>query len=259
MNNALSKKIRSARQAAGLTQDALAKELGVTRGAVTQWESINALSRTTPTFETIKHIVEVMGVPLNWLVDDKYPADDASNVRKLHAQGRWSEMPAAFDGVVPPPPGMPNFTRATVIEDVGLVLHAENDTSDGRHPRMAELFWGAVEYQLLQEHPEQADFFKAKIPDAAQADYFNGHAIVELASWNSGNLMFLQWRRRIGNLLFAEKMLGKPVRKIVLLWSADTVAPLAYASTAEMFQRAGVELHCFTKPDQATNFLLELI
>lgn len=59
--------IRDAREAKGMTQEQFAKLVGVTQGAVAQWE--NGL--THPSFDKLMRIADVLGVPLDELVRKK--------------------------------------------------------------------------------------------------------------------------------------------------------------------------------------------
>lgn len=59
--------IRDAREAKGMTQEQFAKLVGVTQGAVAQWE--NGL--THPSFDKLMRIADVLEVPLDELVRKK--------------------------------------------------------------------------------------------------------------------------------------------------------------------------------------------
>ena len=58
------KEIREARKAKGLSQDQLAKMIGVTQGAVAQWE--NGL--THPSFEVLPKLAAALGVTVDELI-----------------------------------------------------------------------------------------------------------------------------------------------------------------------------------------------
>lgn len=58
------KEIREARKAKGLSQDQLAKMIGVTQGAVAQWE--NGL--THPSFEVLPKLSAALGVTVDELI-----------------------------------------------------------------------------------------------------------------------------------------------------------------------------------------------
>lgn len=60
----LHERIRRARALSGLTQQALARRLGVQRGAVTQWEHPDG---STPSMKHLIAIAEQTGVHLEWL------------------------------------------------------------------------------------------------------------------------------------------------------------------------------------------------
>ena len=57
--------IREMRVAKELTQDQLAAAVGVTQGAVVQWEN----GTTAPRFRTLPRLAEVLGVPVDKLVE----------------------------------------------------------------------------------------------------------------------------------------------------------------------------------------------
>ncbi len=59
--------IREARQMKGITQEQLAKMLGITQGAVAQWE--NGL--THPSFEMLPKVVEALGLTVDELIGKK--------------------------------------------------------------------------------------------------------------------------------------------------------------------------------------------
>jgi len=58
------KEIREARKVKGLSQDQLAKMIGVTQGAVAQWE--NGL--THPSFEILPKLAAALGVTVDELI-----------------------------------------------------------------------------------------------------------------------------------------------------------------------------------------------
>ena len=63
----LGERIRAARQAAGLSQEKLAERLGLTRQAVTKWET----GQSAPSTENLLHLAEVLGVPVNTLLGEE--------------------------------------------------------------------------------------------------------------------------------------------------------------------------------------------
>ena len=85
----LSRRVRKARHQAGLSQQVLAERMGVTRGAVANWESAVAV----PAARRLARIANVTGVSYEWLAtgrgamlpelgfeDPKTPAIDADFV-----------------------------------------------------------------------------------------------------------------------------------------------------------------------------------
>lgn len=63
----LGERIRAARQAAGLSQEKLAERLGLTRQAVTKWES----GQSAPSTENLLRLAEVLGVPVTALLGEE--------------------------------------------------------------------------------------------------------------------------------------------------------------------------------------------
>ncbi|RCL01983.1 MAG: putative transcriptional regulator [Candidatus Tokpelaia sp. JSC189] len=64
-NMKLSERIKQARKDARLTQDQMAEQLGITKGAVSQWEA----GKTKPRNGTLKKIAKITGKPVVWLMD----------------------------------------------------------------------------------------------------------------------------------------------------------------------------------------------
>lgn len=60
----LSERIKKARKDAKLTQDQMAGQLGITKGAVSQWEA----GKTEPRNDMLKKISKVTGRPMAWLM-----------------------------------------------------------------------------------------------------------------------------------------------------------------------------------------------
>lgn len=70
----LSSKLRAARKAAGLTQGQVAARVGVTRGAVTHWESADPATRTYPGVDSLMQLANIYGVSVEWLLNNQPPA-----------------------------------------------------------------------------------------------------------------------------------------------------------------------------------------
>lgn len=62
----LREKLIVSRDRAGLSQMELADRLGVSRQAVSRWES----GDTTPTMDKLKTLAKIYGVSLDWLCSD---------------------------------------------------------------------------------------------------------------------------------------------------------------------------------------------
>ena len=61
----IGEKIKSARRALHMTQEQLAKKIGVTRGAVAQWEA----NMCKPTVESIMKVASATNSEFNWMFD----------------------------------------------------------------------------------------------------------------------------------------------------------------------------------------------
>lgn len=84
-------RIRTARRRAGLTQKELASQLGVSRGAVANWESANGV---LPATERLQHMAEITGIAWEWL---------ATGRGVVHYQHSLDDIPAADVEIVEDP------------------------------------------------------------------------------------------------------------------------------------------------------------
>jgi len=67
----LNEKIYSCRKKAGLSQDALAEKIGVSRQAVSKWE----LGTAQPELDKLAALAKVFGVTADWLLSDEEPEE----------------------------------------------------------------------------------------------------------------------------------------------------------------------------------------
>lgn len=84
-------RIRTARRRAGLSQKDLAARLGVSRGAVANWESANGV---LPATERLQHIAQVTGMTFEWL---------ATGRGAIQYQPSLDDIPAADIEIVEDP------------------------------------------------------------------------------------------------------------------------------------------------------------
>lgn len=70
----LSEKIYSCRKKSGKSQEALAEQLGVSRQAVSKWETGDA----EPEIGKLKLLADAFGVTVDWLLSDAEPAEEAA-------------------------------------------------------------------------------------------------------------------------------------------------------------------------------------
>ena len=74
-------RIRAARRSAGMSQRELATRLGVTRGAVANWESDNV----APATKRLQRIAQVTRVNFEWLATGRGPVKRDSPPDEVHA------------------------------------------------------------------------------------------------------------------------------------------------------------------------------
>lgn len=255
----LHRKIKAARLAAGYkTQKAFSEVLQCSHGAVSQWEADDAEKRTTPDMHWVLRIALVTGLPPGWLIDDQFAnPSEAETVRTLNLADRWHNMPVKLEGALPEgwPENGPKFESATVVDGVGVMLHDSNDIIDPaekrKHPRPVEIAFRAVEVYLAQRDETLFDNFNRRITDYFHADYFDGSNLVAFIQFRDRqNLWGL--RRQIGDLLFAEAMLGKPLRKMILAWGATEQAPETFHKALAICHQAKVHLAYFSHADQGS-------
>lgn len=86
----LSEKIYTCRKKAGLSQEALAEKVGVSRQAISKWE----LGEAEPEIRKLKLLADVFGVTTDWLLSDEpeetpHQAADASQPSPSPSQHTW--------------------------------------------------------------------------------------------------------------------------------------------------------------------------
>jgi len=103
----LSERIKQARVNAGLTQAQVAERLGLSRGAVTLWESDNPDTRSSPSIATLREFAEVVGVSFLWILGEtdqenattevaSEPSKRISSRQAFHFDGCWSLGPSHY-------------------------------------------------------------------------------------------------------------------------------------------------------------------
>ena len=89
----LREKLIVSRNKAGLSQMELAERLGVSRQAVSRWES----GDTTPTMDKLKSLARIYGVSLDWLCSDTADGEPPE-AAKPEADRNPDEAPAGKEG-----------------------------------------------------------------------------------------------------------------------------------------------------------------
>jgi transcriptional regulator with XRE-family HTH domain len=88
----IGEKIKIARSAACLTQDQLAERIGVTRGAIAQWES----NTTRPRMDSVIKLAAATNSDFNWLFrGERLPAKMKTKERKIDGYCGW-QCPGCF-------------------------------------------------------------------------------------------------------------------------------------------------------------------
>lgn len=84
-------RVRAARHNAGISQRELATRLGVTRGAVANWESHDV----APATKRIQHIAQITCVNFEWLATGRGPVKRDASQDEVHALD--TETETVFD------------------------------------------------------------------------------------------------------------------------------------------------------------------
>ena len=85
-------KVKDARKKAGYTQEQLAEKLGVSRQAVTKWETGNGI----PDVDNLKYIAQVLNVSMDYLLDEGTELDmsvmrEPIDLTRYEGKGRWEK------------------------------------------------------------------------------------------------------------------------------------------------------------------------
>lgn len=83
----LREKLIVLRDRAGLSQMALAEQLGISRQAVTRWES----GDTTPSMDKLKALAKIYNVSLDWLCSDQCEVPENTAIER-ETQDVWEQM-----------------------------------------------------------------------------------------------------------------------------------------------------------------------
>jgi len=145
----LNARILKARMEAGLTQDQLAAAVGMTRGAVAQWES----GETRPRHTTMVKIAGATGKPLVWLESGGDLEENRIGLTVVGevAAGMWREGTVYFTTSVQPVAASPEYpahaqrlykiagTSINRVANDGEYLHAVEIHAGGVHPEHGDL------------------------------------------------------------------------------------------------------------------------
>lgn len=256
MSTQLAAKLRAARQSAQLTQAQIAEAVGVTRGAVTQWESKDPETRTTPSIELIRKFAERAGVPFTWLINDQLKVEDVHYVRAQLRAGKWHEAEVTETVTAS------EVAQARVSQNVAAFQNnpviSPSTEEPPPPPRRAMLFWRAVEFEVCSTRPELEMYFEVPLRKGvlqATADFYTGDVVAELSTMHHQFLNpFI--RRKLGELLLIEQIAGKPLKKYLLLWMP--LGELPSVDITAMGASIGIDVLIYSQPHDAAQFLLQL-
>lgn len=212
MNNVseLWQRLRAARAKAQMTQAQVARAMGLSRPAVTLWESREPQHRTVPTAEQLVELARMFGVPVTFLLDNSAGTEEVWGLgRADNTQG-----------------------ERTQEQDNSVVVGAA--------------FWAAVRYAVLAGSPAYARSFDVKVSAAnivSTVGFLHGRTLasfVSAASWDDLKEMI---KEEGSALLWAEKTIGKTHSKQLLVWGPEET--LKDIDVAGIESRFGLTLKAF--------------
>jgi transcriptional regulator with XRE-family HTH domain len=296
MSNNLAAKILQARLAANLTQAQVAERLGLTRGAITQWESSNPETRTVPSLPKLEQFAQIVNVPLGWLLGSSVPQgllgtsksdgdiDRERGIAGLLGPSRHKRSEDSLSGLLGlitqdgpargPSPSRDdelgseqgtNALRELDPRKYGLKRPKPGRTGPNlervRLPRMAENFWRAVEFEVCSERPELAAAFE---PDAfngalkTSVDFLHGENLAEFACASERGLIHPLIRQKLGGMMMAEIAARHPLQKHLLIWVPSEAVDYDLSMLRSASEYLGVHVQLFTRPRDAAGYLLSL-
>lgn len=218
-------RLRSARNFAEKTQGDVAKDLGLTRPAISLWESRNPGNRTQPSGEQLIQLAKYFGVPPGFLVDDTVDAEAVSEYVDLSAS---------------------NFSDTRE-----LTLAVEQGD------RVSKAFWASVEYTTLMARPGLANAFRAPVSSAVEieAPFMSGSNLAGFTSEGSDDPSRLLLSG-VSALLLLERAMGRKTTKHLLIWTRtgrfDVSGRAAFERTFD------VRIQSFNDVTKAAAYLIEL-
>jgi transcriptional regulator with XRE-family HTH domain len=178
-------RIRAARAYGKKTADQVAKACGVTRPAVSLWESKMPSNRAVPTTPHLVEIAKLCGVSPQFLLDDSVSPDD------VYTYG-------TVDAIRSPP---------AVLSEVDKL------------GRTSKAFWSAVKFAVVSERPELDDAFDVPLTVAGvtlTVSFLHGQDLIVFGMPGVSNEGL---SREVGHLLVLERAAGHPYRKRLFRWS----------------------------------------
>lgn len=177
MSTDLGNRIRRARENAGLTQEAVARAMGLTRAALAHWES----GRSNPSYANLSVFSQFVGASLAELAGgDVAPTQ---NVRP----------PTAYSG-------------AASDDEMQLIVASQAPDGHLAKQRRAKLFWASVAYEC--GHHMMECFERPLLAQTFKADYFDGKNLVGHAPVTYDAL---------GRMMLIGALMGRHMRKYLIV------------------------------------------
>jgi hypothetical protein len=263
---------------------------------VTQWESSNPETRTSPSFQKLEQFAEIVGVPFGWLVGGHVPqgllgtSESEGNAARERGivgllvpsrRGRSETLPPGLLGMITQDgPARESSTARDdeLSSDQGTNALRELDPrkyglkrpKPGRAgpnperlrlPRMAENFWRAVEFEVCSERPELAAAFDPNAFNGAlkaSVDFLHGENLAEFACAQERGLIHPLIRQKLGSMMMAEIAAQHPLQKHLLIWVPRDGMDYDLSMLRSASEYLGIHVQLFTRPRDAAEYLLSL-
>ena len=262
----LARRINAARTQAGMTQNDLAIKLGVSRPAVTQWESRDLNRRSHPSLAMIMGIARETGFSLEDLIGEASKLDvfarlkdqtlsDALNLGlgSLPTKRTYSPLRGAepLSGTPLNEIGNPRYSGRGIAPPKGGLSTLDS------YRRLADAFKKSLEFEFmikpgnLERH---FDYVMQRGAIRVNVDYFDGNNIVEFSMYK-GNLRL---QEKLGQLLLAEKVHGRAVKKHLIYWSPDEEDISDFEGLFNSAKMMNITVSFVRHPTQAIEYLRAL-
>ena len=149
----LSERIVLARKQAGLSQEQLGEKLGVSRQAVSKWES----GQTNPDVAYVAEMCRLFGVSSDWLLLDR-------DTEQAQTPGRCPSCRAIVTGLDNFCPNCGHSLRSESSDTYSLVLLSSSPFHDFPLEELSKLSWCSPEFPIYRKDREQREALSHKAP-----------------------------------------------------------------------------------------------